>query len=373
MVRRWVPKPVLLWLSPAGADVTWVRRSHYSCVSAVNRLLFPQPLVKRLKCVQNVARSAWEVPLLPIRHSQHKTPHTINVPMRGRTSRGCGRYWKVTMGIRRKCRLLAMIAVTGGITGATSLPALAAPAVTPTVSINVSSGIRVSGLTLVFFRSRVASATVSGSVTSAASSEVVRLYSRQFPFKKPFARVGAPVTLTGSGTVSYSFPKVTPTLATRYKVELFVNGAATTPLASSAVKVVYVSKSARVTETHKCPPPNCISTGHFRIFVPAQAMRAERAKRLFTYFAVNLSPTHTPPPPRLLRLGAGHPHVSRIRKIAANEYAFTVTFTFRVDHDVAVWIFAACTKDTVATDGLGLPGHHSCGARTISARIRYLG
>ncbi len=277
------------------------------------------------------------------------------------------------MGIPRKCRLLAMIAVTGGITGATSLPALAAPATTPTVSINVSSGIRVSGLTLVFYRSRVASARVSGSVTSAASNEVVRLYSRQFPFKKPFARVGAPVTLTGSGTVSYSFPKVTPPLATRYKVELFMDSAATTPLASSAVKIVYVSKFTPTRETHRCPIPNCISTAHVRVFLPAQAMRAERAKRLFTYFAVNLSATHIPPPPRLLRLGAGHPHVSRIRKIAANEYAFTITFTFRVDHDNAVWLFAFCTKDTVATDGLGLPGHHSCGVRTISTRIRYLG
>lgn len=277
------------------------------------------------------------------------------------------------MGIRRKCRLLAMIAVTGGITGATSLPALAAPAVTPTVSINVRSGASVSGLTLVFFRSRVASATVSGSVTSAVSSEVVRLYSRQFPFKKPFARVGAPVTLTGSGTVTYSFPKVTPTLATRYKVELFAKKAATTPLASSAVKIVYVAAFTPTRETHRCPRPNCISTLHVRVFLPAQAMRAERAKRLFTYFAVNLSPTHIPPPPRLLRLGAGHPHVSRTRKIAADEYAFTITFTFRIGRDAARWDFNFCTKDTVATDGLGLPGHHSCGARTISSRIRYLG
>lgn len=277
------------------------------------------------------------------------------------------------MGFPWTRRLLATIAVTGGITGATQLPALAAHAVTPTVSINVKTAVKVSGLNIVFYRSGAATGKISGSVSAAVSGEVVRLYARRFPYTKPFAPVGAPVTLGSTGTAGYAFPNVTPTLATRYKVKLFSNSAATTPLASSTVKIIYVSEFTPTRETHTCPRPNCTSVAHVRVFLPASAMRTERAKKVYPYFAVNLSPTQIPPSPTRLRLGAGHPRVSSTRKIAADEYAFRITFTFRIGNNAASWRFNFCTKDTLTKDGLGLPGHHSCGATTIPARIIYLG
>jgi hypothetical protein len=269
--------------------------------------------------------------------------------------------------------LLATAVVTAGILGTAALPAGAARTTTPRIGFLVVAPFNLSNLPFVVYRSSHASATLLGTASGAASGEVVKLFAQQFPYKKPAAAVGAPVTLGHSGTVNFSFRKVTPVLATRYQVELFADGTATTPLASSKIKIIYVAKYVPVTETHRCPRPDCTSVVHIRVFLPAQAMRSERAKKVYTYFAVNLSPSHVPPPPTMLRLGAGHPRVSRIRKIAAGEYVFSVTFTFRIGNDAAHWGFHFCSKDTLASDGLGLPGHHHCGARAIVAGIYYLG
>jgi hypothetical protein len=39
---------------------------------------------------------------------------------------------------------------------------------------------------------------------------------------------------------------------------------------------------------------------------------------------------------------------------------FSVTFSSRV-----YYVWEICTKDTEARDGLGLPGHHHCGDRSV--------
>jgi hypothetical protein len=277
------------------------------------------------------------------------------------------------MGIRWTRHLLATIAVTGGILGIAQLPANAALAATPRVTIVVQAPYALNNLTFVAYSSGHTSARVYGTVFSATSGEVLKLYGQQFPYSKPAAPVGAPLTIGQTGDVGYSFRHVTPALATRYRVELFADGTTTTPLATSKVSIIYVVKGMSITETHRCPRPDCTSVVHVKVFLPPQVMRAERAKKLDTYFAVNLSPSHIPPPPGMLRLGAGHPRVTRSRKISAGEYGFSVTFTFRIGNDAAHWGFRFCAKDTVATDGLGLPGRHACGRRTIIAALYYLG
>jgi hypothetical protein len=277
------------------------------------------------------------------------------------------------MSINWTRRLLTMIAVTGGILGAATLPAVAAPATTPRIGMIVQAPFDLNNLTFVAYHSRHASAKVFGNVSAATAGEVVRLFAQQFPYNKPAVQTGIPVTLSRSGTVGYSFSKLTPVLATRYQAELFADGNATTPLASSKVMTVYVAKGTPITQSRRCPRPNCVFVVHVKVLLPAQAMRAERTKKVYTYFAVNLSPSHIPPPPSLLKLGAGHPRVTRPRKISAGAYALSITFTFRIGNDAAHWGFNFCTKDTEAADGLGLPGHHRCGATRIPAGIYYLG
>jgi hypothetical protein len=282
---------------------------------------------------------------------------------------------RYTMGTQQIRRVLAAAAVAGAMLGAAQLPAVAAPAAAPTVQIGVQSAFRsLHGLTYARYHSRDGWGRVHGSVSGAVSGEVVRLYARQFPYDKPFAQVAGPVKLLAAGTVNFAFSKVTPLLATRYKVGLFAGKTATTPLAVSNVATIYVAEYMPFRETHNCPRPDCTSILHVNAFLPPSAMRTERAKKIYPYFAVNLSPTRIPPPPERLYLGAGHARVSRTRRVAAGEYRFTIKFTFRIgNHDAAHWGFLYCTKDTLTTDGIGLPGRHHCGDKRVLARTHYLG
>ena len=37
------------------------------------------------------------------------------------------------------------------------------------------------------------------------------------------------------------------------------------------------------------------------------------------------------------------------------------------------WQALTCSKDTEAADGIGLPGHHGCGDKTVPLQYSYLG
>ena len=37
------------------------------------------------------------------------------------------------------------------------------------------------------------------------------------------------------------------------------------------------------------------------------------------------------------------------------------------------WKWTTCSKDTEAADGIGLPGHHGCGAERVLSSAPYLG
>jgi hypothetical protein len=127
---------------------------------------------------------------------------------------------------------------------------------------------------------------------------------------------------------------VTPTLATRYQVELFRDSTATTPSA---------------------------------------ALNTEISKQVYPYFAVNLAPSAIPATPALMQLGAGDPGVTAPQRISADEYQQSVTFTFQAGNDAWHASFNVCTRDTEAEDGFGLPGHHSCGDPQVPSSSTYLG
>src|SRR5450755_3739074 len=113
-----------------------------------------------------------------------------------------------------------------------------------------------------------ASAQIRGHVNGGASGEVARLYAQQFPYRSKPSPAGS-VVLHGTGaTAAYAF-QVTPSLATRYKVDLFRSAAATKPLASSATSTVYVTLAGRSGPAQPCGRPVCQETFRVRVAVLA--------------------------------------------------------------------------------------------------------
>jgi hypothetical protein len=267
---------------------------------------------------------------------------------------------------------LAVAAVTGALVAAPQAPAFAATAAAPTISITAKSALpKITGDVLVVWRSSAKSATISGSITNGVAGEIVKLYAQQFPFKNPAAPIGTPITLSTTGTSPYSFT-ATPTLATRYRVKLFASDGVTV-LATSTRVTVYVASNAHISGFRPCSRPTCHERFHIRVLVPASTLRTEKGKKWYEYFGIRFSRTGIPRP-RILTLGAGHPHFSPARKLNSHEFAVSLTFSFFVGNHGYNFLFFPCQRDTEAKDGLNLPGHHGCGTlRSISSHRIYLG
>lgn len=214
------------------------------------------------------------------------------------------------------------------------------------------------------------SATIHGTISGAAAGEVATLFAQQFPFKKPPVKAGS-ITLTAAKK-NYSFT-VTPNLYTKYAVRVFASKTATTALASSGTRNVYILSSGSVNKPPSCVQGTCHVT--FRIYwnVPPSTLGTEIGKHLYPYFAVNLNPTKIPPPPNYLDRSGGHASVAKARRINDYTYEITVSYWFSFGRDFYDFGWTACAKDTLYKDGLGLPGSHSCGLPRISRTAGYLG
>jgi len=269
---------------------------------------------------------------------------------------------------------IAVVVLAVGLVAAGGLPALAAPAAPsapapPTVTIAAKSLFRpVTGDVFVVFNAgRFANAQIHVSISGAARGDVATLFAQPFPFKSPLAHAGS-VTLTGS-TLSHSFT-VTPTLATRYRVKVFTKASALA--ATSAVSTVFVANKQTVSGLKACLRPVCRQKISVQEQVPASTLRTEISKRWFFYFGLNLTTTGTPPPPKVLTLDT-HATISPSTRTGARTFVRTISWSFRIGNDGFFFNFIFCNRDTEATDGLGLPGHHGCGAPRVSAAVEYLG
>jgi hypothetical protein len=275
-------------------------------------------------------------------------------------------------------RVWLAAAAVASVAGIGQVPALAAPTTTATISIAAKSASKpVTHDVFVVFRARsLSNAHIKGSVTGATSGQVLQLFAQQFPFKKAPVALGSPVTLA-STSMPYSFG-VTPTLATRYHVDLFTDASETTMVATSAIRIVYVTSSGHWSRVQSCnrrgQRPVCHQRLHLKLTVPPATLRAEQRKRFHLYFGLKLDRSgRAPGPPKRLKLGAGHGHIVSVKKLNAAQYLATMTFSFRVGNAGYYFLVGACQKDTESTDGLNLPGHHGCGDRFISSKIPYLG
>ena len=275
----------------------------------------------------------------------------------------------------RTWRQVAVAVLIAGAAIAAQLAALApAQAVVSTITISATSRFTpVTGsVYVVFHGGKYGSARIHGNISGVTAGEVATLYAQRFPYTKAAKPVSS-VRLSPPGTTApYSF-SVTPTLATHYWVKLFASGTSTTPLATSRRQNVYVVPSGRAKGGRTCGRPVCHET--FRIFsvLPRSALRIEMSKHLYPYFGLRLGATSVPPPPRWLYRNAGHASVARARRISAGEFETTLRFSFRIGNHSYHWNWLSCSKDTVSRDGLGVPGHHGCGARRVLRTVGYLG
>jgi hypothetical protein len=272
--------------------------------------------------------------------------------------------------------VLAAASVAVIASGALRKPAPKPPARLPAFPIAVRSALRpVSGDVWVRYQGTAdAHATVYGEVRDAARGYVARLYAQPFPFTAKPAAVASVVLHPKGKHAHYAF-QVTPELATRYHVSVFPSRKAAGSLASSATATVYVAPSVSRSSGQKCSRPTCHETLTLNVFVPPAAIVTELTERWYTYFGLSRSKSPAKPPaPSALVLGAGGPHVSAPRAVSSDEFVVSVTFSFGVGKKGGyTWLWDACVPGSAALDGLGLPGSHGCGAKSIRAAHSYLG
>jgi hypothetical protein len=292
----------------------------------------------------------------------------------GPRRRGRGRTVAVALGTAAVLVVGAVVAVVVATGHHTVVhhPGPPSPALVATISASSALAPVTGDVYVVYLGGTNSSATVSGTVKDTASGEVARLYALRFPFQGTPTQDGSVALQPVAGTASYSF-QVTPGLATRYRVEVFASGTATSPVATSATTTVYVTPGATNSGTPTCGRPVCHESITIRVFVPASALGTEIAKQWYPYFAINLASTIEPAAPSVMNLGGGSGQVSGGQRVSSTEYDVTVTFSFDIGSDAYDWRWRTCDKATEAQDGMGLPGSHGCGAPTATAGQRYLG
>jgi hypothetical protein len=265
-----------------------------------------------------------------------------------------------------------------GTPGSAGHPVLSAyPLALTTVPIAAASSESVTGDTVVYYNSGSdAQATISGTIKDAAAGQVVRLYARQFPYAGAPVLAGTAALSPSGGAARYSF-QVTPTLATRYQVELFSGPAAASPVGESAATTVYVVLGEPYVHVN-CQPdqPVCSIKAAETFYAPAALVAKEMAKHWYLYLGVNIQPgLGTPPNPATIQLGGLGGTVGNPQQTGSDSFTMTITYQYNRGTDGSEAAWWACAPDTEAQDGLGLPGSHGCGTETAVtlASTKYLG
>ena len=274
-------------------------------------------------------------------------------------------------------RWIAPIAVAGGLIASGAVPAAVASPAATTITINATSPNyphlpakdhgKVDGFAIVVYKHGAAGrAVISGMVTTMASNDTATLMAKPFG-KRTYTAVGSPVALSPvSGAASYSF-SVTPSLATRYFVQL-----AGTDTGRSGTVPVYVTTNGSAPKKYvhfKCnrAVTRCVLSVRIFTTLPASAFKTESRKHVYLYLALG-----DPRPPKNYTLSTAS-HASKAKRVNSGKYWETLTWIIPVRNARSTFIPNACTKDTELKDGMGLPGHHGCGAKHFPRSAIYVG
>jgi hypothetical protein len=274
-------------------------------------------------------------------------------------------------------RLAVIITAAGGLSLGAAGTALAGGGARSDLGVTIgttSTFVPVTGDTLVRFGAPFPenSANVSGSVTGIPASQTSVTVTL---LKKPFGATAFTSTgdtftpVPSGGSAAYTFP-VRPTVATSYEVAVS-RTAGSAPLRTSGPRTVYVIPDVTVTGL-KCARPSCSGQLVITAQFPPSAFGRESLKKLDVYQGLQKLPDSTPAEPAALSLAG------TARTAALDATKFTVQYTYRYGFNIGrtegyQWKINYCTPDTETADGIGLPGGHGCGQKTVSAGAPYLG
>jgi Protein kinase domain len=274
--------------------------------------------------------------------------------------------------LRRRIVVAACIMAAGGLAAGLLLPGSSGHPTTVPISLKSALPTVTGDVYVVYLGGKQANAEVYGDISKPANGEVAELYAQPFPYQRAPAQAGSLIVHPAGGTARYEF-QVTPTLATRYRVELFHSSTSSTPFAVSGTATIYVTPGAGISSAKTCGSPVCHESLQTTYTLPPSALQTEMSKPLYLYFGLNLAPVKAPPTPKWLYLRAGHGRVIASQRLSADQFIETVTFSFTVGHSAYHWAWTMCPKDTEAEDGIGLPGHHGCGDQRVLYSASYLG
>jgi hypothetical protein len=273
-------------------------------------------------------------------------------------------------------RLAVIITTAGGLSLAGAGTALAGGAVRSDLSVTIgttSTFVPVDGDTLVRYGAPFPEQTadVSGTVTgipAGLATLTITLLAKPFG-TTAYSSAAEPATLKPvGGSAPYTFP-VRPVVATSYEVA--ISATAATGALTSAATTVYVIPDITVTGV-KCARPACSGQLVITSKIPPAAFTAESAKKLDVYRGLREQADRTPDAPATLTLSGTASHV--VRDTATSTVQYSVKYGFKIGAtDGYQWKINYCTADTESADGIGLPGSHNCGDKTISTDLPYLG
>jgi hypothetical protein len=279
---------------------------------------------------------------------------------------------------RRRRRIViaavaAVIVLAGGLTaGLLAEGGSVHPPVVVPLSAKSAEPVVTGDVWVEYNSGKYSTAEIDGTIKKVVSGEVAQLYAQPFPFSRAPVQVQSVILHPASGAATYQF-QVTPTLATRYQVKLFPSSTASAPAGTSATTTVYVASGGSTSNSKTCSRPVCHETFTETVFVPPSALATELAKPWYVYLGLNLAPVKEPPAPKSFVLGAGNGRLTGKHRISADEFSVTITYSFQVGNNAYNWNWFACVKDSLAQDGIGLPGDHGCGAARVPSGDDYIG
>jgi hypothetical protein len=279
---------------------------------------------------------------------------------------------------RRRRRIViaaaaAVIVLAGGLTaGLLAEGGSAKPSVVVPLSAKSAEPVVTGDVWVEYNSGKYSTADIDGTIKKVVSGEVAQLYAQPFPFSRAPVQVQSVILHPASGAATYQF-QVAPALATRYQVKLFPSSTASAPAGTSATTTVYVASGGSTTNSKTCSRPVCHETFTETVVVPPSALATELAKPWYVYLGLNLAPVKEPAAPKSFALGAGNGKVTGTHRISADEFSVTITYSFQVGNNAYNWNWFACVKDSLAQDGIGLPGDHGCGAARVPSGDDYIG
>jgi len=212
-------------------------------------------------------------------------------------------------------------------------------------------------------------ATIRGTASGVAPGAVARLLAQSFPFHTPAKVVGSSALMVAHSSASFAF-NVAPLAATHYRVKVFAHASASSAEAVSAAVTVYVAFYGTGSSAERCNSRTCTLHMHLVYVMPTSAVPVERSKHQFAYLSLPRSANGAQPKATTYRLT---PASVSGPTVSGHDERFVLTITYAEPHYRYWYYWQTCSRDTIAKDGLGLPGYHGCGKHAVSPSTPYLG